>query len=100
MLTFTQATRRDARCMAATMIPDAELIAKADVVTVWVASPDAPTDMWSLSEAMAWVMRQPNRARISLFRPPGEGLRAAWVEFAQIERLAFSLAAEPSSDAA
>ncbi len=86
--------------MAATMIPDDVLIAEADIVTVWVASPDAPSDMWSMSEAIAWVMRQPNRARLSLFRPPGDGLRAAWVEFEQIERLAFSLCCEPASDAA
>lgn len=86
--------------MAATMIPDDELIATADVVTVWVASPDAPTDMWSISEAIAWVMQQPTRARISLFRPPGEGVRAAWVDFAQIERLAFALGIEPAADAA
>lgn len=86
--------------MAATMIPDDDLLAAADVVTVWVASPDAPTDMWSMSEAIAWVMDQPNRARLSLFRPPGDGLRAAWVEFEQIERLAFSLVREPTSDAA
>lgn len=86
--------------MAATTIPDADLLASADVVTVWVASPDAPTDMWSMSEAIAWLMQQPTRARISLFRPPGDGLCAAWVDFAQIERLAFALGIEPAADAA
>ena len=86
--------------MAATMIPDDELLAVADFVAVWVASPEAPTDMWSLTEAIGWVMREPNRSRVTLFRPPGDGLRAAWVEFAQIERLAFTLGVEPVSDAA
>lgn len=82
------------------MIPDDVLLATADLVTVWVASPDAPTDMWSMSKAIAWVMQQPNRARMSLFRPPGDGLSAAWVELAQIERLAFALGIEAVSDAA
>jgi hypothetical protein len=79
--------------MAATTIPDRELLEAADVVTVWVAAPPAPRDIWSLADAVAWVMRQPNCAKISLFRPPGGGVRAAWIEFAQIERLASALAA-------
>lgn len=86
--------------MAATMIPDDELLASADIVTVWVVSPDAPSDMWSMFEAITWVMRQPKRSRLSLFRPPGDGIGAAWVEFAQIERLAFALGVEPAADAA
>jgi hypothetical protein len=86
--------------MAATMIPDDDLISAADVVTVWVASPEAPTDMWSLTEAVTWVMRQPDRTKLSLFRAPGAGLRAAWVEFEQIERLAFALVADPAASAA
>ncbi len=82
------------------MIPDHELIDCADDVTIWVAKHDAPTDMWALSEAVAWVMRQPDRERITLFRPPGGGVRAAWVEFAQIERIAFALGIQPVSTAA
>jgi hypothetical protein len=78
--------------MATTTIPDEELLAVADVVTVWVATPDAPSDMWSLGEAVAWVMRQPNRATMTLFRPPGDGVCAAWLKFDQIERLALVLA--------
>ncbi len=77
--------------MGAPMIPDDALLAAADTVTVWVAARDAPTDMWSLREAVTWVMRQPGRARMKLFRPPGGGVRAAWIEFAQIERLASGL---------
>jgi hypothetical protein len=86
--------------MRATMIPDEELLADADVVTIWVASPDAPTDIWTLSEAIAWVMGRPDRARLSLFRPPGDGARAAWVRAEQIERLALALDAGGVSDAA
>lgn len=82
------------------MIPDEELLAVADVVTVWVATPDAPTDFWSLADAIAWVTRQPNRAKITLFRPPDKSLRAAWVKFDQIERLAFALMPDVTSSAA
>jgi hypothetical protein len=81
-------------------IPDDELIAVADVVTVWVATQGAPTDFWSLAEAVAWVMRQPDRARITLLRPPDKNSRAAWLNPVQIERLAFALAPEPASTAA
>lgn len=85
--------------MATTMSPDDDLIASAELVTVWVATPDAPTDVWSLADAIAWDMRQLNRARITLFRPPEKGLRAAWVKSEQIERLAFSLRAASASPA-
>lgn len=83
-----------------TMISDHDLLASADVVTVWVASADAPTDMWSMSEAIAWVMSQPRPGGMTLFRPPGNGTRAAWVEFDQIERLAFALDVMPVAPAA
>ncbi len=86
--------------MRATMIPDSDLIAAAETVTIWVASPEAPTDMWSLTEAVEWVMRQPGRQRISLFRAPGDGMRAAWLRFDQIERLAFALGIDDVSTAA
>lgn len=85
--------------MAQTMIPDQELLDAAEDVTVWVAKHEAPTDMWSLAEAIAWVMRQPSRETITLFRPPGRGVKAAWVEFPQIERLAYALGADPVSTA-
>lgn len=86
--------------MTQTMIPDDELIAAADVVTVWVATHDAPTDFWSLSEAVAWVMAQPDRAKITLFRPPDRSSRAAWLRPDQIERIAFALLPEAASSAA
>lgn len=78
--------------MAVTVIPDEELLAAADVVTIWIAAPDAPTDVWSLTDAIAWVMRQRERERISLFRPPDRHVRATWVTPEQIKRLAASLA--------
>lgn len=86
--------------MAATMIPDHVLLATADTITIWVATPEAPTDVWSLSDAIGWIMGQPNRARLSLFRPPGDGMCAAWVEIAQIERIAFALGLNSAADAA
>lgn len=86
--------------MAATMIPDEELLRTAETITVWVASPNAPTDIWSLSQAIAWVMQANPTQRLSLFRPPGEGQSAAWVEATQIERLAQALGIEPHADAA
>jgi len=61
--------------MTATMIPDDELLATADIVTVWVATQDAPTDFWSLAEAIARVMRQAEREKITLFRPPDRKAR-------------------------
>lgn len=78
--------------MSTTMIPDEELLAVAEDITVWVATPDAPADIWSLKDAIAWVMRQPNRAKITLFRPPAKNLRAAWLRPEQIERLSCLLA--------
>jgi hypothetical protein len=45
-------------------------------------------------------MQQPDRARITLFRPPAKDLRAAWVGPEQIERLAEALNAAPASSAA
>lgn len=86
--------------MRTTMIPDEELLAVADVVTVWVATPDAPTDFWSLADAIAWVARQPNRAKITLFRPPDADVRAAWLRPDQIERLVLALAPDFTSSAA
>jgi hypothetical protein len=86
--------------MTTTMIPDDELLGAADVVTVWVASPDAPHDVWSLAEAVAWVMRQPGRQKITLFRPADQGARAAGVKPDQIERLASALTPELASTAA
>lgn len=79
------------------MIPDDDLLAAADIVTVWVSTPDAPTDIWSLAEAIAWVVGQPDACRITLFRPPGGGVRAAWVDYAQIERLAGVLGLETAA---
>jgi hypothetical protein len=87
------------RCMSTTMIRDEDLLAVADDVTVWVATPDAPTDCWSLREAVAWVMSRDERASVTLFRPPGEDMRAAWVKAEQIQRLAELLRAA-DSDAA
>jgi hypothetical protein len=80
--------------MTTTTIPDDELLASADMATVWVATPDAPADVWSLSEAIAWTMQQPNRDRITLFRAPAKDLRAVWLKPDQIERLAHALLPE------
>lgn len=99
-LTRAKRSELNAQGMAATVIPDGDLLAQADFVTVWVASPDAPTDVWSLSEAISWAMSQPSPTRLTLFRPPGNGVRAAWVDAEQIERLAFALGVEPVSSAA
>lgn len=78
--------------MPGCMIPDDELAAVVDKVTVWVASPPGPRDVWSLADAVAWAMSSPDRKRITLFRPPSPDLRAAWVEADQIERIAIMLA--------
>ena len=83
--------------MTRTMIPDAELIEVADVVTIWVANGEAPTDVWSLADAVAWIMAQPVRQNLSLFRPPDHQVRAAWVDFDQMERLAYVLLPERAS---
>ena len=74
------------------LIPDEDLLAIADKVTVWVASPPAPKDVWSLADAVGWAMSHPRRATITLFRPPAADARAAWVKPDQIERLAVALA--------
>lgn len=78
--------------MRGSMIPDDELAVAADKVTVWVASPPAPRDVWSLADAVAWAMESPDRNRITLFRPPSADLCAAWVKADQIERIAILLA--------
>jgi len=85
--------------MSTTMIRDEDLLAVADDVTVWVATPDAPTDCWSLREAVSWVMAREERANVTLFRPPGSHMRAAWVRPEQIQRLAECLR-RADSDAA
>lgn len=77
--------------MAGSMIPDAHLISKADAVTVWVAAPAGPKDVWSLREAIAWAMGRPELDRIVLFRPPSPGVPAAWVQADQIKRIAAAL---------
>jgi hypothetical protein len=86
--------------MTTMMMPDDELLSVAEMVTVWVATPDAPADVWSLAEAVAWIMRQPEREKITLFRPPAKDLRAAWVKPDQIERLARALTADATPSAA
>lgn len=85
--------------MAITMIPDDDLLAAPDIMTVCVCTPDAPTDIWSLAEAVAQVVRQPDARRITLFRPPGAGMRAAWMGYEPIERLAGVLGMEAASAA-
>lgn len=74
------------------MIPDDDLLATVDKVTVWVASPPGPKDVWSLADAVAWAANHPQRAKISLFRPSAPDLRVAWVKADQIARLAAALA--------
>ncbi len=86
--------------MAPAMIPDIDLLAEADVVTIWVAGAGAPTDVWSLADAIAWVKGRDEGARIRLFRPPGQGIRAVWIESEQIQRLAAALGLDATSGAA
>lgn len=79
--------------MAGLMIPDDDdLLAVADTVTIWVACPAAPRDIWSLAEALAWAVAHPRSAKITLFRPPAMDHRAAWLKPDQIARLAAALA--------
>jgi hypothetical protein len=77
--------------MADSMIPDDDLLLAADKVTIWVACPAAPRDVWSLAEAVAWAASQPLSAKITLFRPPDPDHRAAWIKPEQIARLAIAL---------
>ena len=67
------------------MIPDAELVGDADRVTIWIASPPGPKDMWSLREAVHWAA---NAGPVTLHRPSRDGAPSAWVEAAQVARLA------------
>lgn len=69
----------------------AELLTATEKVTVWVASPPAPKDVWSLADAVSWAMSHPQRDTITLFRPPAADVRAAWVKPDQIARLAAAL---------
>lgn len=82
--------------MAATTLPDHDLIACAHVVTLWMANRGAPADFWSLADAVAWVMRQPDRSTITLFRPPAKAVRAAWLKPEQIARLAVAFVPQPA----
>lgn len=77
--------------MAGSMIPDDDLLLVADKVTIWVACPAAPKDVWSLAEAVAWAMSHPLSAKITLFRPSDSDHRAAWVKPDQIARLGAAL---------
>lgn len=65
-----------------------ELYEEFDRVTLWVANLAAPKDIWSLREAVMWADTHPDRARIVLFRPPGAGERAIWLDTVQINALA------------
>lgn len=77
--------------MAGSMIPDDDLLLAADTVTIWVACPPAPKDVWSLAEAVAWAMNHPMSAKVTLFRPPALDDRAVWIKPEQIARLAVAL---------
>lgn len=79
------------------LIPDEDLLAAAEKVTVWVASPPAHKDVWSLADAVAWAMSHPRRDTITLFRPPAADVRAAWVKPDQIARLGSALASRQAA---
>ena len=74
--------------MSRTPIPEQELLDVFDVTTIWVASPKAPKDCWTLREAVVWAMAHPARDRITLFRPPSAERGAAWIKPEQLQRLA------------
>lgn len=79
--------------MGPNTIPDADLRKLADKVTIWVAAPMAPKDVWSLREAIAWAMAAPNADTITLHRPSRDDEPAAWLKPDQIARLWHSLSA-------
>jgi hypothetical protein len=70
-------------------IPDDELVADADRVTIWIASPPGPKDMWSLREAVRWAAKA---GPATLHRPLRDGVPSAWVKGEQVARLARTLA--------
>jgi len=69
-------------------IPDDELTRDADRVTIWIASPPAPRDVWSLRDALCWAA---GRGPVTLHRPSREDRPAAWVDPEQVARLAEAL---------
>jgi hypothetical protein len=70
--------------MALKTIPDSELVKDADRVTIWIASPPSPKDVWSLREAVCWASE---RGPVTLHRPSRDDVPSAWVKPEQVARL-------------
>lgn len=70
-------------------IPDDDLVRDADRVTIWIASPPGPKDMWSLREAVRWAAEA---GPVTLHRPSRDDAPSAWVTPEQVARLARTLA--------
>jgi nitrate reductase beta subunit len=77
-------------------IPDSELVDDADRVTIWIASPPGPKDIWSLREAVRWAAKM---GPATLHRPTRDGVPSAWVKAAQVARLVRMLADHAVADA-
>jgi hypothetical protein len=75
--------------MALKTIPDEDLVKDADRVTIWIASPPAPKDVWSLREAVRWASE---RGAVTLHRPSRDDAPSAWVGPDQVTRLSGVLA--------
>ena len=69
--------------------PDDELVGDADRVTIWIASPPGPKDMWSLREAVRWAAKA---GPVTLHRPSRGDVPSAWVKPEQVARLVRTLA--------
>ncbi len=69
-------------------LEDRDALAIADVIDWWVPCVPGPILMRSLREAVRWALAQPERGRITLFRPPGGAGQSVWVSAAQVKRLA------------
>lgn len=70
-------------------IPDDDLVRDADRVTIWIASPPGPKDMWSLREAVRWAAKA---GLVTLHRPSRDDAPSAWVRPEQVARLTCMLA--------
>ena len=77
-------------------IPDDELIGDADRVTIWIASPPGPKDIWSLREAVRWAAKT---GPVTLHRPSRDDAPSAWVKSEQVARLVHTLAQDELASA-
>jgi hypothetical protein len=74
--------------MSRVSLTDAEVLAPSDVLDWWIPSRAHPERMRTLLETGGLGGAQPNADRISLFRPPGDGVACAWIWPDQVHRLA------------